>query len=67
MQGNPWNLMRTFELLRDLVGADHIDRIVPGHDMEIYARHPSWTVGENPIAEIHLAAGVRSRCKELAS
>ena len=67
VQGNPWNLMRTFEQLRDLVGADRIDRVVPGHDMEIYRRHPSWTVGENPIAEIHLAAGERSRRKELAS
>ncbi|HEY5340337.1 MAG TPA: N-acyl homoserine lactonase family protein [Candidatus Aquilonibacter sp.] len=67
VQGNPWNLMRTFEQLRDLVGADRIDRVVPGHDMEIYRRHPSWTVGENPVAEIHLAAGERSRRKELAS
>jgi N-acyl homoserine lactone hydrolase len=67
VQGNPWNLMRTFEQMRDLVGAERIDRVVPGHDMEIYRRHPSWTVGENPVAEIHLAAGERSRRKELAS
>jgi glyoxylase-like metal-dependent hydrolase (beta-lactamase superfamily II) len=67
VQGNAWNLMREFERIRDLVGPDHIDRVVPGHDMEIYTRHPTWTVGENPIAEIHLAAGERSRCKEPVS
>jgi N-acyl homoserine lactone hydrolase len=67
VQGNAWNLMREFERIRDLVGPDHIDRVVPGHDMEIYTRHPTWTVGENPVAEIHLAAGERSRCKELVS
>jgi glyoxylase-like metal-dependent hydrolase (beta-lactamase superfamily II) len=64
VQGNAWNLVRIFEQLRDLVGPEHLDHIVPGHDLEIYKRHPTWTVGENPIAEIHLAAGERSRCKE---
>jgi N-acyl homoserine lactone hydrolase len=64
MQGNPWNLIRMFEQLRELLGDDNLDRIVPGHDMQIYSRHPSFTVGENPIAEVHLAAGVRSRQKE---
>lgn len=67
MQGNPWNLIGMFEKVRALVGDDGIDRIVPGHDMQIYARHPSFTVGENPIAEIHLAAGVPSRLKETVS
>ena len=61
LQGNPWNLMRTYERLRALVGEDRLQRIVPGHDMEIYARHPSWTSGLHPVAEIHLAAGETSR------
>ena len=64
LQGNPWNLIRMFEQLRELLGADYLDRIVPGHDMQIYSRHSSFTIGENPIAEVHLAAGVRSRQKE---
>lgn len=64
VQGNPWNLIRMFEQLRALLGDDNLDRIVPGHDMQIYSRHPSFTIGENPIAEVHLAAGVRSRQKE---
>jgi glyoxylase-like metal-dependent hydrolase (beta-lactamase superfamily II) len=67
VQGNPWNLIRMFEQLRALVGDDRLDRIVPGHDMQIYARHPSWIAGENPVAEIHLAAGERSRRKEPVS
>ena len=64
VQGNPWNLMSVFERMRDLVGADRIERIVPGHDMQIYARHPSRVIGKNPVAEIHLAAGERSRIAE---
>lgn len=61
LQGNPWNLMRTYERLRSLVGDDHLDRIVPGHDMEIFRRHRSWIAGRNPVAEIHLASGEAKR------
>ncbi len=64
VQGNPWNLMHLFERLRALLGDDGLDRIVPGHDMKIYTRHPSAVIGQNPIAEIHLAAGERSRLEE---
>jgi N-acyl homoserine lactone hydrolase len=64
VQGNAWNLMTVFERLRDLVGADNLDRIVPGHDMQIYVRHPSRVIGKNPVAEIHLAAGEGSRIAE---
>jgi glyoxylase-like metal-dependent hydrolase (beta-lactamase superfamily II) len=67
VQGNTWNLMQLFEQLRGVLGDDRLDRIVPGHDMQIYARHPSWTAGENPSAEIHLAAGERSRLEESIS
>lgn len=61
LQGDPWNLMRTYERLRALVGKDFLQRIVPGHDMEVYARHPSWTAGLHPVAEVNLAAGEISR------
>jgi N-acyl homoserine lactone hydrolase len=61
LQGNAWNMLRTFERLRDLVGADRLQRIVPGHDPEIFTRHHSWTAGLNPVAEVHLAAGEASR------
>ncbi len=60
VQGNTWNLIETYRRLRTLL-ADDIDRIVPGHDPELFARHPSWIAGQNPVAEIHLAAGDTSR------
>jgi hypothetical protein len=53
-QGNCWNLLDTYRHLRSMVGEGHLDRIVPGHDMEVFRRTPSWT------AEVHLAAGQRS-------
>lgn len=61
LQGNPWNLMKTYERVRALVGDDRLQRVIPGHDMQIYARHPSWTAGLHPVAEIHLAKGEASR------
>jgi N-acyl homoserine lactone hydrolase len=61
LQGNPWNLMKTYERLRALVSADRLQRVIPGHDMQIYARHPSWTAGAHPVAEVHLAKGESSR------
>jgi glyoxylase-like metal-dependent hydrolase (beta-lactamase superfamily II) len=67
LQGNPWNLMRTLERLRDLVGPGRLERIVPGHDMEVFARHASWTAGENPVAEVHLASGEPSRLPKFSS
>jgi N-acyl homoserine lactone hydrolase len=61
VQGNSWNLLATYERLRQVVGADRLERIVPGHDMGIFTRHPSWVAGLNPVAEVHLAQGERSR------
>lgn len=61
LQGNPWNLMAIYARLRSLVGADRLQRIVPGHDMQIFKRHRSWLVGLNPVAEVHLARGEASR------
>jgi N-acyl homoserine lactone hydrolase len=61
IQGNAWSLMHTMEKLRILVGPQRLERIVPGHDPEIFTRHRSWLSGLNPVAEVHLAAGERSR------
>ncbi|MGH7905986.1 MAG: N-acyl homoserine lactonase family protein [Candidatus Binataceae bacterium] len=61
-QGNPWNMLKTFERMRELARGD-LSRIVPGHDMGLFARNVSWIDGLNPIAEIHLASGERSRRK----
>ena len=63
VQGNTWNLMGTYQRLRNVVGDARLQRIVPGHDMEIFSRHPSWTAGLNPVAEVHLAHGEQSRVK----
>ncbi|MEH2472127.1 N-acyl homoserine lactone hydrolase [Nitrobacteraceae bacterium AZCC 2161] len=61
VQGNSWNLMKTYRRLLDVVGADKIDRIIPGHDPEIFSRHPSWVSGLHPVAEVHLAGGEPTR------
>jgi glyoxylase-like metal-dependent hydrolase (beta-lactamase superfamily II) len=61
LQGNAWNLIKTYERIRALVGEDRLARVVPGHDMRIYEHHPSWTDGLHPVAEIHLAHGEASR------
>jgi glyoxylase-like metal-dependent hydrolase (beta-lactamase superfamily II) len=61
VQGNPWNLMATYERLRSLVGEGRLERVIPGHDMGIFSRHRHWLSGLNPVAEVHLAAGERSR------
>jgi N-acyl homoserine lactone hydrolase len=61
IQGNAWNLIRTLERMRDAVGADRLERIVPAHDFTIYDRHPSWVSGHNPVAEVRLGNGERSR------
>jgi N-acyl homoserine lactone hydrolase len=57
LQGNPWNMLAAFREMLTVV-AGNVDRIIPGHDMEIFRRYPSWTVGANPVAEIRLAAEV---------
>jgi len=64
LQGNPWNLMKAYERLRALVGPDELQRIVPGHDMQVFTRHRNWISGLNPVAEVHLAEGEESRIVE---
>jgi N-acyl homoserine lactone hydrolase len=60
IQGNPWRVLQQFEKMKGLVG-DQLPRIVPGHDMEVFTRNRHWTAGLNPVAELHLAAGEKSR------
>ena len=60
VQGNTWNLIETYRRLRAPLN-DDVNRIVPGHDPELFERHPSWMAGHNPVAEIHLAKGAISR------
>jgi glyoxylase-like metal-dependent hydrolase (beta-lactamase superfamily II) len=60
IQGNPWNVMKVFEKMTGIIG-EHLPRVVPGHDMEVFNRNVHWTVGLNPVAELHLAPGEKSR------
>jgi len=59
-QGNCWNLLAAYRDVQSVVGQSQWRQIVPGHDMELFQRMPSWTAGCNPVAEVHLAAGQRS-------
>ncbi len=61
VQGNTWNLVATYDKLKTLVGAEQLERIVPGHDMRVFTRHRNWLTGLNPVAEVHLAKGEASR------
>lgn len=61
VQGNTWNLVATYDRLKTLVGAEQLERIVPGHDMRVFTRHRNWLTGLNPVAEVHLAKGEASR------
>jgi glyoxylase-like metal-dependent hydrolase (beta-lactamase superfamily II) len=63
VQGNSWNLVATYDKLKNLVGAEQLERIVPGHDMRVFTRHRNWLTGLNPVAEVHLAAGEPSRAR----
>ena len=52
--------MRVFEKMNTIIG-DKLPRVVPGHDMEVFKRNVSWTIGPNPVAELHLASGEKTR------
>lgn len=59
-QGNCWNLLRAYRRIKEIVGTNWPERVVPGHDMELFRRFPSWTAGSNPVAEIRLASSQQS-------
>ena len=63
VQGNPWNLLTAYDRLKTLVGEDRLERIIPGHDMQVFTRHRNWLSGLNPVAEVHLAEGEASRMR----
>ena len=52
--------MQVFEKMSGIVG-DNLPRVVPGHDMEVFKRNVNWIIGPNPVAELHLASGEKSR------
>lgn len=60
VQGNPWNLIETYQRLRALLEG-RLERIIPGHDPVVFERHPTWTAGLNEVAELRVARGEESR------
>ena len=58
--GNTWNLIKVYQAIRDAVN-NETDRIVPGHDPELFIRHPVFEAGHHPVAEVHLADGRKSQ------
>lgn len=52
IQGNPWRMLESYEAMLKEVGGD-VNRIVVGHDMEIFKRHQSRIIGGNPVAFVH--------------
>lgn len=56
LQGNPWNMLAEIERIRNVAG-DDLARLLPGHDIEIFTRHPSGISHGVRVAELHLAPG----------
>ena len=59
-QGNPFNQLFTYDRIRRTLGKE-LERLIPGHDPQVWHRHKTWTVGPNEVAEITLAKGQRSK------
>jgi len=51
LQGNAWAMLETYERMLEVVGGD-LNRVVVGHDMEIFRRHRSFVAGSNPVAVV---------------
>jgi glyoxylase-like metal-dependent hydrolase (beta-lactamase superfamily II) len=58
--GGTYQMLMTYGELQERV-AGELDRVLPGHDMKIFERHPSWLAGPNHVAEVHVAEWDRSR------
>jgi glyoxylase-like metal-dependent hydrolase (beta-lactamase superfamily II) len=58
-QGNAWNLVREFQKIKAVAG-DDLARLLPGHDIELFARHPSAVHMGSSYLEAALAEGHES-------
>ncbi|MDB5999841.1 MAG: hypothetical protein JWP52_1540 [Rhizobacter sp.] len=58
-QGNAWNLVREFQKMKAVAG-DDLARLLPGHDIELFARHPSAVHMGSSYLEAALAEGHES-------
>jgi len=66
IQGNTWNMIRAFQRMKAVAG-DDLARLVPGHDIQLFTRHPSATYLGNPYIEVALAEGHASLLDRFAT
>ncbi|MCH1924209.1 N-acyl homoserine lactonase family protein [Shewanella sp. C32] len=60
-QGNAFNQIETYRTMRGVV-KNQFERVIPGHDSEIWNRHVTWKAPSgNQIAELNLRDGDTSR------
>lgn len=52
--GNTYKMLMTYGQIYEYLQGD-VNRIVPGHDLLLFDRHPSWKVNNNEVAEVHVA------------
>lgn len=53
--GSTFQMLLTYGEISEHVGGD-LDRVVPGHDMKVFERHPSARIGANEVAELRVAS-----------
>jgi len=53
--GNTYQMLLTYGEISQFVGGD-LNRVVPGHDMKLFDRHPSKRIGANEVAEIRVGS-----------
>lgn len=58
--GNTYQMLLTYGEIHNYLDGD-LNRIIPGHDAELFNRHPSWTAGTNEVAEVYVASWDQSR------
>jgi glyoxylase-like metal-dependent hydrolase (beta-lactamase superfamily II) len=58
--GDTYQMLLTYGEIAEFVG-DDLDRVIPGHDMRIFERHPSKKIGANEVAEVRIAPWDSSR------
>ena len=60
-QGNAFNQIRAYREIRQVL-KQKVDRVIPGHDPQVWNRHSSWTAPSgNQIAEVNLRSNDASR------
>lgn len=59
LNGDCFEALMTFDAINEYVSGD-LDRVLPGHDLSVFDRHPSYAVNGNEVAEIVIASWDRS-------